>query len=185
MSSAMCDTCLGSTGRLKSTIPTTPHIFVTSRRVAHERRQELRDHGVQRTQDDTAAGTGHQALAPAHGYLDAPTPPVASCARMTNCLLISPRFSKFSYWTFQDVCEIVGVRHPTAPLGLTTVAALLPSTWNIRLLDLNVRPMDTALVDWAELVMAGGMLPQQPDLLALIDFCHARGKRIAVGGQDL
>ncbi len=103
---------------------------------------------------------------------------------MTNCLLISPRFSKFSYWTFQDVCEIVGVRHPTAPLGLTTVAALLPSTWNIRLLDLNVRPMDTALVDWADLVMAGGMLPQQPDLLALIDFCHARGKRIAVGGQD-
>ena len=103
---------------------------------------------------------------------------------MTRCLLVSPRFSEFSYWNYREVCEIFGARYPAAPLGLATVAALLPQTWEIRLLDLNVREMDTSLIDWADIVMAGGMLPQQRNLLALIDLCHARGKRIVIGGQD-
>ncbi len=103
---------------------------------------------------------------------------------MTRCLLVSPRFSEFSYWNYREVCELFGARYPAAPLGLVTVAALLPQAWEIRLLDLNVREMDTALVDWADVVMTGGMIPQQRNLLSLIELCHARGKRIAVGGQD-
>ncbi len=103
---------------------------------------------------------------------------------MTKCLLVSPRFSEFSYWNYREVCELIGARYPAAPLGLITVAALLPPEWTIRLLDLNVEEMDTALIDGADIVMTGGMVPQQLDLLALIDLCHARGKRIAVGGQD-
>jgi radical SAM superfamily enzyme YgiQ (UPF0313 family) len=103
---------------------------------------------------------------------------------VTNCLLVSPRFSDFSYWNYREVCELFDARYPAAPLGLVTVAALLPRGWDIRLLDLNVREMDTALLEWADLVMAGGMLPQQRTLLALIDLCHAYGKRIAIGGQD-
>ena len=103
---------------------------------------------------------------------------------MTKCLLISPRFPDLSYWNFREPCELLGARYPSVPLGLITVAALLPQEWEIRLLDLNVREMDLALLDWADLVMAGGMIPQQRNLLALIELCHARGKRIAVGGQD-
>jgi radical SAM superfamily enzyme YgiQ (UPF0313 family) len=103
---------------------------------------------------------------------------------MMRCLLISPKFSEYSYWNYREVCELFGARYPAAPLGLITVAALLPQEWEIRLLDLNVEEMDTGLVDWADIVMAGGMIPQQRDLLALIDLCHARGKRIVVGGQD-
>jgi radical SAM superfamily enzyme YgiQ (UPF0313 family) len=103
---------------------------------------------------------------------------------MMRCLLVSPRFSEFSYWNYREVCELFGARYPAAPLGLITVAALLPQEWSFRLLDLNVREMDTTLVDWADIVMAGGMIPQQRDLLALIDLCHERGKRIVVGGQD-
>jgi radical SAM superfamily enzyme YgiQ (UPF0313 family) len=103
---------------------------------------------------------------------------------MTRCLLISPRFSELSYWNYREVCELFGARYPAAPLGLVTVAALLPQDWEIRLLDLNVREMDGALLEWADIVMAGGMIPQQRSLLALIELCHAHGKRIAVGGQD-
>ena len=103
---------------------------------------------------------------------------------MTRCLLISPQFSEFSYWNYREVCELFGARYPAAPLGLVTVAALLPQAWEIRLLDLNVQEMDTALLDWADIVLAGGMIPQQRNLLALIELCHARGKRIAIGGQD-
>jgi radical SAM superfamily enzyme YgiQ (UPF0313 family) len=103
---------------------------------------------------------------------------------MTRCLLVSPRFSEFSYWNYREVCELFGARYPATPLGLVTVAALLPQEWTIRLLDLNVHDMDVALIDWADIVMTGGMIPQQRNLLALIDLCHARGKRIVVGGQD-
>jgi radical SAM superfamily enzyme YgiQ (UPF0313 family) len=101
-----------------------------------------------------------------------------------NCLLVSPRFSEFSYWNYREVAELFAARYPAAPLGLVTVAALLPQTWDIRLLDLNVKDMEEDLLDWADLVMAGGMLPQQRNLLGLIELCHARGKRIAIGGQD-
>jgi hypothetical protein len=101
-----------------------------------------------------------------------------------KCLLVAPRFSEFSYWNYREVCELFDARYPAAPLGLVTVAALLPRDWEIRLLDLNVCEMDTALLEWADLVPAGGMLPQQRTLLALIDVCHAHGKRIALGGQD-
>jgi radical SAM superfamily enzyme YgiQ (UPF0313 family) len=101
-----------------------------------------------------------------------------------KCLLVSPRFSEYSYWNYREVCELFGARYPAAPLGLVTVAALLPQEWTIRLLDLNVRDMDPALIDWADIVMTGGMLPQQRNLIALIDLCHARGKRVVVGGQD-
>jgi radical SAM superfamily enzyme YgiQ (UPF0313 family) len=101
-----------------------------------------------------------------------------------NCLLVSPRFSEFSYWNYREVAELFDASYPAAPLGLVTVAALLPQTWDIRLLDLNVKAMDEELLDWADLVMSGGMLPQQRTLLGLIELCHARGKPIAVGGQD-
>ncbi|HBH00747.1 MAG: hypothetical protein A2X36_02470 [Elusimicrobia bacterium GWA2_69_24] len=103
---------------------------------------------------------------------------------MTRCLLVSPRFPELSYWNYREVCELFGARYPAAPLGLATVAALLPQDWTIRLLDLNVHEMDTGLLDWADLVMTGGMIPQQRSLLDLIELAHARGKRIAVGGQD-
>jgi len=103
---------------------------------------------------------------------------------MTTCLLVSPRFPDLSYWNYREVCELFGARYPAAPLGLVTAAALLPPDWDIRLLDLNVREMDTAEIDRADIVMAGGMIPQQRGLLALIELCHARGKRIVVGGQD-
>jgi len=99
-------------------------------------------------------------------------------------LLVAPRFSEFSYWNYREVCELFEARYPAAPLGLVTVAALLPREWDIRLLDLNVREMDTELLAWADLVLAGGMLPQQRTLLALIDLAHAHGKRIVIGGQD-
>ncbi len=103
---------------------------------------------------------------------------------MTRCLLVSPRFPEFSYWNYREVCELFGARYPAAPLGLVTVAALLPSDWDLRLLDLNVQEMDPALIDWADIVLAGCMIPQQQAMLDLIDLVHARGKRIAVGGQD-
>ena len=58
---------------------------------------------------------------------------------MPKCLLISPRFPDLNYWNFREPCELLGARYPSVPLGLITVAALLPQEWEIRLLDLSDR----------------------------------------------
>jgi radical SAM superfamily enzyme YgiQ (UPF0313 family) len=99
-----------------------------------------------------------------------------------KCLLVCPRVPDFSFLNYKDVCELLGARYPATPLGLLTAAALLPQDWAFRLLDLNVEDMDESLFDWADLVMATGMIPQQAALLELIELAHAHGKRIGVGG---
>ncbi|MDX3807233.1 B12-binding domain-containing radical SAM protein [Bosea thiooxidans] len=99
-------------------------------------------------------------------------------------LMIYPRFNPNSFWNYKATCELAGARHPAAPLGLITVAALLPSTWEIRLTDLNAEELDEADFAWADLVMTGGMLPQQDGTLAVIAQCRASGKPVVVGGPD-
>ena len=102
-----------------------------------------------------------------------------------NVLLIQPRFTVGSFWNYQETCKIVGAKYPAPPLGLITVAAMLPDTWNLRLVDWNTQELDDADIDWADLVMSGGMLPQQPATLAVIERCHARGVPVAIGGPDV
>ncbi len=56
-----------------------------------------------------------------------------------NVLVVAPRFDSLSFWSLRTTCEVTGVKYPTAPLGLLTVAALPPSSWRIRLVDQNAR----------------------------------------------
>jgi radical SAM superfamily enzyme YgiQ (UPF0313 family) len=99
-----------------------------------------------------------------------------------KCLLICPRAPDRSFLNYTDVCELLGARYPATPLGLLTVAALLPQDWEFRLLDLNVRDMDASLIDWADLLLATAMIPQQQAVLELIGLAHQHGKPIGVGG---
>src|ERR1700731_1864090 len=94
----------------------------------------------------------------------------------------SPRFAADTFWNFAETCEIFGAKYPAAPLGLITVAALLPSSWSIRLVNRNTEERTDADLEWADLVLTGGMLPQQIDTLDVIDICQAHGKPVAVGG---
>ena len=104
---------------------------------------------------------------------------------MCKVLLIAPSFSGQSFWNFQATCEVYGARFPAAPLGLITVAALLPSSWQCRLVNRNTEDLLESDLDWADLVMTGGMLPQQPDTLRVIGLTHARRKPVVVGGPDV
>ena len=102
-----------------------------------------------------------------------------------NILLVAPRFSGQSFWNFEAACEVYGARFPAPPLGLITVAALLPKSWHCRLVNRNTDTLEDRHLDWADLVMTGGMLPQQPDALRVIALAHAHGKPVAVGGPDV
>lgn len=102
-----------------------------------------------------------------------------------NVLLVFPRFDGLSFWNLEAACEVAGRRCFGPPLGLITVAALLPPDWNVRLVDRNAQELRDDHLAWADLVMTGGMIPQQPDTLRIIDLCHARGKTVVVGGPDV
>ena len=101
-----------------------------------------------------------------------------------NVLMVFPRFNQNSFWSMQAVCDIYGARCPAPPLGLITLAALLPADWNIRLVNRNAEELKPSDLAWADVVMTGGMLPQRADTLVLIDECQAAGKIVAVGGPD-
>lgn len=104
--------------------------------------------------------------------------------KRTRCLLIHPKFSPYSFWNFVDVCKIVGAKYQAAPLGLMTVAALLPETWEIKIIDTNVEPLLDSHFEWADIVLTGGMLPQQIGILEIIKLAHEKNRVVVVGGPD-
>jgi radical SAM superfamily enzyme YgiQ (UPF0313 family) len=99
--------------------------------------------------------------------------------------MVYPKFIPNSFWNYTEACELVGAKYPAAPLGLITVAAMLPKHWDIRLVNRNTEPLTDGDLDWADLVMIGGMLNQQPDFIDLIDLAHLHGKPVCVGGPDV
>jgi radical SAM superfamily enzyme YgiQ (UPF0313 family) len=101
-----------------------------------------------------------------------------------DCLLLQPRFSETNFWNVRACAESVGARATSPPLGLLTVAALLPQAWRVRLVDLNVRDVTEAEWSAADVVCTGGMLPQQAGILATIARARRDGKYVVVGGPD-
>ena len=96
-------------------------------------------------------------------------------------LLINPEFPD-TYWSFRHALPFEGKRCAFPPLGLLTVSALLPNSWERRLVDLNVRELTTADIDWADMVFATAMLVQKDSLREVVKRCKARGKRVVLGG---
>ncbi len=96
-------------------------------------------------------------------------------------LLLYPLFPK-SFWSFDRALELIGRKVSLPPLGLITVAAILPQNWEFRLVDRNVRLETEADWEWADLVIISGMIVQKPDLLNLIREAKRWGKLVAVGG---
>lgn len=79
-------------------------------------------------------------------------------------------------------CRIAGSKTFMPPLGLLTVAALLPPEWELRLADLNVRDLRTDDWAWADMVMISGMFIQREGVLAVLRLAKNRGKTAVVGG---
>ena len=104
--------------------------------------------------------------------------------KKNRCLLIHPKFSPYSFWNFVEVSKIVGAKYQAAPLGLMTVAALLPPEWEIKLIDTNVEPLLDEHFEWANLVFTGGMLPQQIGIQEIISLSHKHNRPVVVGGPD-
>jgi len=98
-----------------------------------------------------------------------------------NILLVYPRFPK-SFWSFDKTLELVNLKAQLPPLGLVTVAAILPQTWNFKLVDRNVRDVRDGEWQWADIVIVSAMIVHRDDFLATIQTAKGYGKLVAVGG---
>jgi radical SAM superfamily enzyme YgiQ (UPF0313 family) len=96
-------------------------------------------------------------------------------------LLVNPQFPN-TFWSFRNALWFDGKRSAFPPLGLLTVSALLPKSWERRLVDLEVRALKQADIDWADIVFVTAMLIQKDSLKRVVKMCKARGKRVALGG---
>lgn len=96
-------------------------------------------------------------------------------------LLIYPQFPQ-SFWSFENTLKLVNLKAQLPPLGMVTVAALLPQSWEFKLVDRNVREVTESEWDWAELVIVSAMIVQKEDFARQIQQAKLRGKLVAVGG---
>ena len=98
-----------------------------------------------------------------------------------KALLINPQLP-FTFWSHPESTRLAGARTLTPPLGLLTLAALLPREWRFRLCDLNIKPIEEEDWCWADMVMITGMFVQHEGIHTLIEEAKSRGKKTVVGG---
>lgn len=96
-------------------------------------------------------------------------------------LLLYPEFPD-TFWSFKHALRFIRKRASVPPLGLLTVAAMLPSDWDKRLVDLNVRTLSERDLAWADIVFISAMAAQRQTSRDLIARCRAAGKTIVAGG---
>src|SRR5262252_6480044 len=96
-------------------------------------------------------------------------------------LLINPEFPD-TYWSFRHALPFEGKRSAFPPLGLLTVSALLPPSWERRLVDLNVRRLKDSEIRWADMVFCTAMLAQKVSLREVVSRAKELGKKVVVGG---
>lgn len=96
-------------------------------------------------------------------------------------LLVYPEFPD-TFWSFRHALRFVGGRVAYPPLGLLTVAALLPATFEVRLVDLNVRLLTAADLAWADYAFVSAMGIQEAAAVAVIARCQAAAVPVVAGG---
>ncbi len=96
-------------------------------------------------------------------------------------LLVYPK-TPDTFWSFKHVLPFVSKKAAFPPLGLLTVAALLPAEWELRLVDMNVRPLADGDLAWADYVFLSAMLVHRESVASVVERCRALGKPIVAGG---
>lgn len=98
-----------------------------------------------------------------------------------NILLVYPKYPD-TFWSFAKVLKFISKKATLPPLGLLTVAAMLPTEWDKRLIDMNVSNIKDGDIKWADYVFISAMIVQKDSVKSLIKKCNDLGKRIVAGG---
>ncbi|MFO7559548.1 MAG: B12-binding domain-containing radical SAM protein [Desulfobacterales bacterium] len=98
-----------------------------------------------------------------------------------NVLLVYPKLPD-TFWSFTYALSFIGKKAAFPPLGLITVASLLPEDWSKRLVDMNVDSLTDKDLLWADMAFIGGMAVQRKSAKQIIARCKASNLRVIAGG---
>jgi radical SAM superfamily enzyme YgiQ (UPF0313 family) len=96
-------------------------------------------------------------------------------------LLVYPKYPD-TFWSFKHALKFISKKASFPPLGLLTVASMLPKKWEKRLVDMNVSALTEENLKWADYVFLGAMVVQKKSAKEVISRCKKLGIRIVVGG---
>jgi len=98
-----------------------------------------------------------------------------------NALLVYPEYPE-TFWSWKRIMKIIRRKAAFPPLGLLTVAAMMPEKWQKRLVDLNVRQLTDEDIKWADYIFVSAMITQKKSAKEIIARCNRLGKKVIVGG---
>lgn len=98
-----------------------------------------------------------------------------------KALLVYPEFPK-TFWSFQFALKFISKKSGMSPLGLVTVAALLPGMWEKKLVDMNTGPLKDKDLLWADYVLISAMDIQRESAKSVVDRCKLIGVKTIIGG---
>lgn len=98
-----------------------------------------------------------------------------------NVLLVYPQYPD-TYWGFRHALRFISKKAAVPPLGLITVSAMLPKTWQKKLVDLNITTLLASDIIWADLVFISAMYVQKESVNRIIEECMKHKVKIVAGG---
>lgn len=98
-----------------------------------------------------------------------------------NILLVSPE-TPATFWSFRNALKFISKKSSEIPLGLLTVAAMLPEDWNKRLIDTNVSTLKDEHIQWADYIFLTGMNLHISSMKKIITRCNQNNTKVVLGG---
>jgi len=98
-----------------------------------------------------------------------------------NVVLIYPEIPD-TFWSFKHALKFIRKKAASPPLGLLTVAAMLPPDWGKKLMDLNVTAWSDEILEWADCAFVSGMVVQRESAMKVIARCKSAGLTVVAGG---
>jgi radical SAM superfamily enzyme YgiQ (UPF0313 family) len=95
--------------------------------------------------------------------------------------MVYPEFPD-TFWSFKHALKFIKKKASTPPLGLVTIAAMLPREWQLKLVDMNVTELSDAHLQWADMVFISAMTVQRKSVYEVINRSREHGKKIVAGG---
>ena len=96
-------------------------------------------------------------------------------------LLVYPQYPD-TFWSFKHALKLVSKKASHPPLGLLTVAAMLPEEWEKKLVDMNVTSLKDKDIEWADYVYISAMIVQRDSAKETIERCHRLSTKVVAGG---
>lgn len=96
-------------------------------------------------------------------------------------LAIYPEYPA-TFWSFKYALKFVSKKAAFPPLGLLTVASMLPADWDVKLIDMNIRRLKNADIKKADIVFISAMIVQKESVKEVVNICRNVGKPVVAGG---